>query len=331
MKADRLVLVVVYDGVQLLDAVGPAEVFSTATKLRGGSGYELLVVSPDGADIRSDSGLRLGVDGALHEVRREIDTLVVAGGLGAFAAAESEELVAGLRPLVERTRRVCSVCTGALILGAGGWLAGRAATTHWMACTELARRHPDVRVEPDRIFVRDGSVYTSAGVTAGMDLALALLEDDHGADLARAVARALVLLLQRPGGQSQFSARLDHPVPPVSPLRPVLDAVIADPSADHRLPSMAVRAAVSERHLTRLFVEHTGTTPARFVERIRVEAARDLLERGSMPIEAVSTRIGFGRGETMRRAFLRVLGVAPSDYRDRFRGTALSHQFEEAL
>lgn len=321
MTEDRLVLIAVYDGVQLLDAVGPAEVFATAAKLGGGSGYRLLVASADGADVHSDSGLRFGVEAALSEVREPLDTLLVAGGLGAYAAAESAELLAGLRTVGERARRVCSVCTGAVVLAAGGWLRGRVATTHWMACADLARRHPDITVEPDRIFVRDGDVYTSAGVTAGMDLALALVEDDHGAELARSVARALVMFLQRPGGQSQFSARLDQAVPDASPLRPVLDSITADPAADHRLPVLAERAALSERHLTRLFTEHTGTTPARFVERIRVEAARDLLERSTLPVDVVSTRSGFGSDETMRRAFLRVLGVGPSDYRDRFRGT----------
>lgn len=327
MTADRIVLIVAYDGVQLLDVAGPAEVFSTATKINGGTGYRLLIATPSGDAVRTDSGLTLGADIALADAPAPVDTLVVAGGLGAFTAAESADLLTALAPL-RAARRVCSVCTGTLLLGAMGWLRGRRATTHWMTCAELARRHPDVTVEPDRIFVRDGDVYTSAGVTAGMDLTLALVEADHGAELARAVARALVLFLQRPGGQSQFSARLDHPVSAESALRPVLDAIIADPAADHRLPSLAAHAAVSERHLTRLFVQNTGTTPGRFVERVRVEAARGLLERESLGMRTVAARAGFGSEETMRRAFLRVLGVAPSDYRARFRST--QSEFEEA-
>ncbi len=324
MTTDRLVLIVAYEGVQLLDVAGPAEVFSTAAKLNSG-GYRLLIASPEGDAVRTDSGLTLGADIALADAPSHVDTLVVAGGLGAFTAVESPELLTALAPLRDRARRVCSVCTGALLLAAAGWLHGRRATTHWMACGDLARRHPDIDVEPDRIFVRDGDVYTSAGVTAGMDLALALVEADHGAELARAVARALVLFLQRPGGQSQFSARLDHPVPADTTLRPVLDAIIADPAADHRLPGLAARAAVSERHLTRLFLQHTGTTPGRFVERVRVEAARGLLEQDALGVRSVAARTGFGSEETLRRAFLRVLGVAPSEYRARFRST----QFEE--
>lgn len=321
MPNDRVVLIAGYDGIQSLDAVGPAEVFATARNYLGGSGYRLLIASPDGADIPTDSGLRIGADVALAEVSGPVDTLIVAGGLGSFAAAESEPLLADIRAVAARARRVCSVCTGALVLAAAGLLHGRSATTHWLACGELARRHPDVAVDPDRIFVRDGSVYTSAGVTAGMDLALALVEEDHGAALARSVARALVLFLQRPGGQSQFSERLEHPVPAGSVLRPVLDAVVTEPAGEHTLATMAARAAVSERHLARLFTEQTQTTPARYVERIRVEAARDLLEATTLSVDAVATRVGFGSSETLRRAFWRVLGIAPSDYRDRFRKT----------
>lgn len=319
MSAERLVLLVVYDGVQLLDVVGPAEVFATANHLLGGGAYRLLVASPRGGGVRSDSGLTLGADAALAEVDAVPDTVVVAGGLGAHDASLDETLRAAVRAAAGQARRLCSVCTGAFVLAAAGLLEGRAATTHWAVCAELARRHPGVRVEPDRIFVRDGHVYTSAGVTAGIDLALALVEADHGADLARTVARWLVMFLQRPGGQSQFSARLDPAVPGGSPLRPVLDAIIAEPAADHRLPQLAERAALSERHLGRLFAEHIGTTPAKFVERVRVEAARELLESTSLPVETVAARSGFGSDETLRRAFVRVLGVGPADYRERFR------------
>ncbi|WUV02690.1 DJ-1/PfpI family protein [Actinoallomurus sp. NBC_01490] len=314
---DRLVLLVVYPGIQMLDAVGPAEVFALATVGLRGRGYRLLVASPDGESVRSDSGLRLEVDAGLSDVDDPVDTLIVAGGFG-FDAATTPELLDAVGSLARRARRVCSVCSGAFLLAAAGLLAGRSATTHWLVCGELARRYPEITVEPDRIFVRDGDVYTSAGVTAGIDLALALVEADHGTEVARSVARGLVVFLQRPGGQSQFSARLDHGVTADSPLRPVLDAITADPAADHSVPRLAERAHMSERHLGRLFGEQTGTTPARFVERVRVEAARDLLERSALPVEGVSQRSGFRSDETMRRAFLRVLGVAPSDYRDRF-------------
>jgi transcriptional regulator GlxA family with amidase domain len=322
---DRLVVLVVYPGIQLLDAVGPAEVFALATMARQGRGYRLLVASPDGAPVRSDSGLRLVADAAIEDVPEDVDTLIVAGGFG-FDQATRPELVAAIKRIAARARRVCSVCSGSFLLAEAGLLTGRSATTHWIVCDELARRYPDVTVEPDRIFVQDGEVYTSAGVTAGIDLALALVEADHGTELARNVARGLVVFLQRPGGQSQFSARLDHGVAADSPLRAVLDSITADPAADHSVPRLAERARMSERHLGRVFSEQAGTTPARFVERVRVEAARDLLERSALPVEAISRRSGFGSDETMRRAFLRVLGVAPADYRDRFQSTPLRQE-----
>lgn len=314
---------VTYPDMQLLDAVGPAEVFSIASLALRGNGYRLMVASPDGEPVRADSGLRLEADVALRDVDEPVDTMVVAGGLG-FDAAATPDLIAEIRRVAGLSRRVCSVCSGAFLLAAAGLLAGRAATTHWLVTAELARRYPDIRVEPDRIFVRDAEVYTSAGVTAGIDLALAIVEADHGPEIARDVARGLVVFLQRPGGQSQFSSRLDQSVPSGSPLRDVLDAVVTDPTAAHTVPDMAERARVSERHLGRLFAEHTGTTPARFVERVRVEAARQLLERSALPVGAVSRRSGFTSDETMRRAFLRVLGVAPTDYRDRFRSAVPS-------
>lgn len=320
---ERVVLLVAYPGIQLLDVAGPAEVFAMATLWLRERGYRLVVASPDGGSVRSDSGLRLEADVALAEVREPVDTVVVAGGMGTDGAT-TPEFVGSIRRVAGGARRVCSVCSGAFLLAAAGFLEGRRATTHWLVCGELARRYPGTVVEPDRIFVRDGDVYTSAGVTAGIDLALALVEADHGAEAARRAARALVVFLQRPGGQSQFSARLDHGVPTGSPLRPVLDAIAAEPAADHRVPRLAARAGMSERHLGRLFADLTGTTPARFVERVRVEAARDLLERSAMPVAAVSRRTGFGSDETMRRAFQRVLGVAPADYRDRFRTSEAS-------
>ncbi|HEX2298881.1 MAG TPA: helix-turn-helix domain-containing protein [Pseudonocardiaceae bacterium] len=265
---------------------------------------------------------RLGADVALRDVQGPVDTLLVPGGQGRLAAADSPELTSEVRRIAGNTRRVCSVCGGAAVLAAAGLLDGRRATTHWADSQELAARHPDVRVEPDLIYVQDGNVFTAAGGAAGMDLALALVESDHGPELARQVARYMVLFLQRSGCQSQFSERLARPVAADSPLRPLLDGIVADPRADHRVPRLAERAGLSDRHLTRLFIEQTGTTPARYVERVRVEAARDLLERGSMSVEVVAARSGFGGSETMRRAFLRVLGVGPGDYRDRFRRTA---------
>jgi transcriptional regulator GlxA family with amidase domain len=326
---DRTVIFVAYPGVSVLDVVGPAEVFTAADWItRSGSSYRLLVASEDGEPIAGNSGLRLDVDGSLSSIKGRVDTVLISGGLTYVEAMRSDELLAEVRRIAGRARRVGSICTGALVLAATGLLDGRTATTHWAFCDDLARDFPEITVEPDRIFVRDGNVFTSAGVTAGMDLALALVEADHGIEVARKVARWLVIFVQRPGGQSQFSERLAHAVPLDSAVRAVLDEIAADPSGDHSVPRLAERAALSERHFARVFIAETGTTPARFVERARVEAARDLLDAGHMPVDTVADEVGFGSAETMRRAFLRVLGVGPADYRARF-GARQLHVVDE--
>lgn len=319
----RQVILVAFEGVQLLDVIGPSDVLDAATRVLGGDGgYRMAVATPDGEPVRGSAGLRLPADMGLGQVPlRGVDTVIVGGGLKIDDALADPRLAPGLRRVADGARRTCSVCTGAFLLAEAGLLDGKAATTHWAFCEQLARRHPGVRVEPDRIFVRDGRVSTSAGMTAGMDLALALIEEDHGPEIARTVARWTVLFLQRPGGQSQFSERLALPASVAPPIREILDAIVADPAADHHLPRLARRAALSERHLRRLFADQTGTTPARFTERVRVEAARELLEDTAAPVDTVATRCGFGSPETMRRAFLRVLGVGPAEYRGRFRST----------
>ncbi len=319
----RQVVLVGFDGMQLLNLVGPAEMLDAATQvLGGGRGYRVVIATPGGTPVRGSAGMRLAADKSLGHVRpRAVDTMIVGGGMRVGEVVDDRRLASGLQRVAAGARRTCSVCTGAFLLAGAGLLDGKAATTHWAFCGQLARRHPRVQVEPDRIFVRDGETMTSAGSTAGMDLTLALIEEDHGPDVARTVARWTVMFLQRPGGQSQFSERLSLPGTIASPIRQVLDTIVAQPAADHRLAQLAKRAAVSERHLRRMFADQTGTTPARFVERIRVEAAREQLERTTRPIETVAATCGFGSPETMRRAFLRVLGVGPSDYRARFRST----------
>jgi transcriptional regulator GlxA family with amidase domain len=316
----RKVVLIAFDGVQLLDIVGPSDVLDAATRLLGGKGgYRMVVASPDGQPVRGSAALRLDADIAIgHVPRRGVDTVIVGGGLQIDDVLGDPRLAPALRRIAGGARRTCSVCAGAFLLAEAGLLDGKAATTHWAFCEELARRHPSVRVEPDRIFVRDGRIASSAGMTAGMDLALALVEEDHGPEMARAVARWTVMFLQRPGGQSQFSERLALPASVAPPIREILDGIVADPAGDHRLPRLAQRAALSERHLRRLFSEQTGTTPARFTERVRVEAARELLEDTAIPVDATAARCGFGSPETMRRAFLRVLGVGPAEYRARF-------------
>lgn len=319
----RNVVLVAFEGMQILDVVGPAEILAAATQLAADGGYEVRLATVDGEAVRGSSGLRLEADLALAEVAAaDVDTLIVGGGLRFDDVIADPRMSAELRRLSRSARRTCSVCAGAFLLAAAGLLDGRSATTHWAFCELLARRHPEVRVEPDRIFVRDGGVATSAGLTAGMDLTLALVEEDHGPDLARAVARWSVMFLQRPGGQSQFSERLALPAGVGDPLREVLDGVVAEPAADHRLAELARRASLSERHFRRVFLDQTGTTPARFVERVRLEAARERLERTATPVESVATECGFGSAETMRRAFLRGVGVGPAEYRGRFRSSA---------
>jgi transcriptional regulator GlxA family with amidase domain len=328
---DRTVVHVAYPGIAILDLAGPAQVFATANRMaESGPRYRSLVASLDGQPITGDSGLRLDTDSRLSSLTGRVDTLLISAGLTYAEALRSDELLAQVRRIAGRARRVGSTCVGAFVLAAAGLLDGRRATTHWAFCEELGRDFPEITVEPDRIFVRDGDVFTSAGVTAGMDLALALVEADHGVGVARAVARWLVLFMQRPGGQSQFSERLAHPSPSDSALRAVCDEIVSDPGGDHRVPRLAERAALSERHMARLFIAEIGTTPARFVERARVEAARDLLEAGPVSVETIAEQAGFGSAETMRRAFLRVLGVGPADYRARFGATHL-HVVDERV
>lgn len=333
MEAERKVVLVVFEGLQLFDIAGPADVFDAATRViaagGGGPGYALTIASAGGGRVRASSGMGIEPDAGLAELDPDgIDTLLVPGGRGRVALEDSE-LVAELPRVAAGARRFGSVCGGAFLLAAAGLLDGRRVTTHWAGCDDLARRFPALTVEPDRIYVRDGSVITSAGVTAGIDLALALVEEDHGPEVARTVARWLVVFLQRPGGQSQFSQRLGAPVPAESPIRVLVDGIVADPAGDHRVPAMAERAALSERQVTRLFGREVRTTPARFVERVRVEAARDLLESGRSSVDAVADSCGFGSAETMRRAFRRVLGIGPGEYRQRF-GAAEADAMAEA-
>lgn len=317
----RKILLVAFDGFQLLDLAGPIDVFDAATRvLRGEGGYELSLATPDGESVASSSGLRVAADTDLASARRvRVDTVLVSGGTGREVALAEQGLVEHLPGIAARARRTCSVCGGAFLLAAAGLLDGRRVTTHWAGCAQLAKRHPSVRVEPDRIYIRDGDVLTSAGVTAGIDLALALVEEDHGVEVARTVARWLVVFLQRPGGQSQFSERLGVRLGSESSIRPLLDRIVAEPSADHRVSELALQAGLSERHLTRVFQSEAQTTPARFVERVRVEAARDALESSSTPVEAIAHDCGFGSAETMRRSFVRVVGVGPGELRSRFR------------
>jgi transcriptional regulator GlxA family with amidase domain len=319
MSERRRVLIVVFPGVQPIDAIGPAEVFRTAGRLAEAD-YEVSLVATNPGTVSSTT-VRLGVDRTLAGCRGPIDTLIVAGGVGSLRACEDRRLVSWLREAAKRSRRVCSVCTGAFVLGAAGLLDGRNVTTHWASCDLLAEQYPSATVEADQIYVQDGDLWTSAGVTAGMDLALALVEEDLGRAIALEVARWLVVFVKRPGGQSQFSAQLAAQTADREPLRELQDWIAGNLRADLSVPALAARAHMSERNFARAFRKELGMTPAAYVETARVEAARIALESGDAHVDAVAQSTGFGTVETMRRAFHRRLGVGPSDYRARFRST----------
>jgi transcriptional regulator GlxA family with amidase domain len=308
------VVVLVHDGVKMLDVAGPAEVFGEANLL--GAHYRIAVVSTTGADVTSSVGIRIAVDGSAA-TQPDPGTFLMPGANVHPRAAVTRDLAEGARDLAARSGRVAAVCSGAFVLGAAGLLDGRRATTHWKIADELAARHPKTLVEPDAIYVRDGTVYTSAGVTAGIDLALALVEEDHGVEVSREVARALVVYLQRAGGQSQFSAPLKGSPPRSPALRRVVDLVTADPAGAYSLTELAARLHVSTRHLTRLFQEELGTTPARYVESIRFDIAKALLDQGCTATEAASLA-GFPSYESLRRVFARELSISPAAYRRRF-------------
>lgn len=320
----RRVVMVTYPGIQLLDVVGPLEVFaaaSEAAEARGSSiAYVLDLVGPEIGTVRASSGLGLAIDRDYEQLPDAIDTLIVAGGVGIVDALAEPRIRACVEQAAARARRVCSVCTGAFLLASVGILDGRRATTHWNAAERFARLFPEVDLDPDAIFVRDGEVWTSAGVTAGMDLALALVEEDHGRPLALEVSRRMVFFLKRPGGQSQFSAQLAGQLADRDPLRDLQAWVVEHPGRTHTIETLAARVAMSPRHFSRVFSRQVGLSPARYVERVRVEAARRRLEESQRSVEEVAGEVGFGTSETMRRAFLRQIGVGPSAYRERFIG-----------
>ena len=316
----RSIEVLAFPSVQLLDVTGPLQVFASTNDIVAEAGgtppYAVRVVAPGGERVTASAGVGLAAD-PLPPMGAPLDTLVVAGGQGVEAAVADPVLVDWVRQRALQARRTTSVCTGAFLLAASGVLDGRRAATHWSFCAELARRFPAVRVEPDPIFVRDGPVWTSAGVTAGIDLALALVEQDLGRTVALAVARYLVVFLKRPGGQSQFSATLSLQAAEdrFAALHDWINEHLAD---DLPLPVLARQAGMSERSFSRHYTEATGLTPARAVERLRVEAARRQLSESRLPVKRISQRCGFGSVETMRRSFLRLLAITPQDYRGRF-------------
>ena len=319
LAATRQVVIVVFPGLQGLDLMGPLEVFNAANDELGRPAYDITVAATTAGVVPSASGLGIVADTALAAVTAPVDTLLVVGGDGTREALADRALVHHVRDLAATARRVTSVCSGAFVLAVAGLLDGRRATTHWQVCDVLAEMFPTVDVDPDPIYVKDGNVYTSAGVTAGMDLTLALVEEDHGRDVALAIARRLVLFLRRPANQSQFSAQLGAQLAERDGLRDAQRHVAEHPDQDCSVSALARIAHMSERNFTRCFTAEVGITPARYVERMRVETARRLLEETDDGVEAVATASGFGTAETMRRTFLRVLRTSPTEYRRRFR------------
>ncbi|MEE6176075.1 GlxA family transcriptional regulator [Mycobacterium sp. 050134] len=308
----RRVVIVGFPRVQSLDLSGPYEVFAEAGT------YRVEVAAPRQGTFAADSGLALSADVALADLRGRIDTLIVAGGYGIFDVIEDADFIRDLQRAAKKSRRVGSICTGAFALAAAGLLEGRRATTHWRFSDQLRNCYPSVVVDPDPIYIRSDNVYTSAGITAGMDLALALVEEDRGHQAAMSIAREFVLFMRRPGGQSQFSTALAAQTADRDPLRELQAWVNDHLDADLSIETLAERAHMSPRHFARVFSREVGQTPARYVEHVRVEAAQRRLEESTDSLDAIATHCGFGSVNSMRRSFLRVRGIPPSAYRQRF-------------
>ncbi|MCP5369063.1 MAG: DJ-1/PfpI family protein [Hyphomicrobiales bacterium] len=320
--APRQVLMLAYPQCQVLDVAGPMEAFAMADAWAGGGAYRLRLVSPGGGLVATSGPLRLAADAAMADVSGAdlagLDTFIVAGGQGSLAAKRDPRVIDFVRRAAAAARRVASVCTGAFLLAEAGLLDGRRATTHWFDAASLARSYPAVAVDADAVFVRDGSVWTSAGITAGIDLALALIEDDLGRAAALAVARRLVVYMMRPGGQSQFSAQLRMQAPASRRLRELVDWMVSHPDGDLSVAALAGRCGLGERTFLRRFAAETGATPAKYVEHLRFEAARQALETSTAGHDRIARACGFRSAEVMRRVFQRRLGISPSDYRSRF-------------
>ena len=321
VSSPRTIVFVAFERFQLLDLAGPLEVFSNANDLAGGDAYEIVVTTPDGGRVRTTSGVEVGADRAMAAAPAAFDTLVVVGGRGTRQRIADEPFLSQLRTLAGRADRITSVCSGSLLLAAAGLLDDHRATTHWGSCDLLAQHWPAVEVLPDQIYVHDRDRWTSAGVTAGIDLALALVEADHGPELAHEVAAWLVVFARRPGGQAQFSAQLQAQAarnPAVAEVQRWLPDHL---DGDLTVERLAERAGMSPRTFARTFRAETGTTPAAHVEELRVEAARRLLETTDLTVAAIARHVGLKHAETLHRAFARRVGTTPDRYRQHFART----------
>ncbi|MDQ0419986.1 transcriptional regulator GlxA family with amidase domain [Peteryoungia aggregata LMG 23059] len=320
----RKIVFVGYDGVQALDVVGPMEAFAIANQhlTDTGQSYEIILASPSGGSISCSGlgGLSLGGAIALRDLPSDLDTIIVPGGSedALRALIFTSELLPWLSTRISGTRRLASVCTGAFVLAAGGYLNGKRATTHWASVALLGELCPQAIIEPDAIFVADPPVFTSAGITAGIDLSLAMIEADFGHKVALAVARQMVLFMRRPGGQSQFSSSLAIQSDVAPRLRSLLHDIIGNPVGDLSGAALAARCGMSERSFSRAFRKQTGSTPAQFVETIRIDRAKLLLESSEWPLARIAERSGFGSLDTLHRVFQKRLSITPAFYRERF-------------
>jgi transcriptional regulator GlxA family with amidase domain len=316
----RRIAVVAYHGAELLDMTGPIEVFNMLNRCLGAEGYQMVLLAECAGPLVSSSGIKLVADAAWQDDAGPLDTIVVAGSPDAALAQalECRPLIQWLKTAQHRARRLVSVCTGAFLLAEAGLLDGRRVTTHWMDLDRLVARYPKLTVEPDAIFVRDGKFATSAGVTAGLDLALALVEEDFGRKMALNVARRLVMYLKRPGGQAQFSTQLRAQMVEGGPLAPLMARLEQAPERQYTIEELAEQAAMSPRNFARVFVRETGITPAKYLDQLRLERAISLLENGSLPIAGVARESGFTCAEQLRRTFAKQMGITPIGYRRRF-------------
>ncbi|MCX5384852.1 GlxA family transcriptional regulator [Streptomyces sp. NBC_00083] len=311
----RRVVVVGYDQAELLDIACVTTSLITANRLGASPAYAVDVATPGGRAVTCEAGLTLQGQRFLERVKGPLDTMIVSGGLGHEAAADSPLIIGHIRRLARESRRVASVCTGATVLAAAGLLDGKRATTHWSYAQQLACNYPEIDVDPAPIYIRDGRVSTAAGVTSALDLTLAFIEEDHGSELARGVARGLVTYLHRPGNQAQMSMFTTAPALTNGLVRRVVDHIVGHLAGDLSATALAAYAGVSERHLTRLFIDQLGQAPGRFVRNARTEAAAQLLASTSLPMARVAARCGFGSAETLRQAFAGRYGTSPSRYR----------------
>lgn len=336
-SAPRRIAVLAFDGCNALDVCGPLEVFGFAERWlhlsgqvpgswdaahRSGAAYPVSVLAEQAGPLTTMNGLRVVADRAIGEIDDTIDTLLVAGGI-VDEARKNRRLLEWVRHMAGRARRVGSICTGAFLLAESGLLEGRRATTHWFYCRQLAEEFRGIKVEPDRISIRDGSVYSSGGITAGIDLALSLVEEDWGPEVAAMAGRWMLVFPNRPGGQSQFGTCLMTGRGAGRDFRELQDWIVSHPQEDLSVEALARRMNMSPRNFARTFDREVGLTPAKFVELARLEGARARLEQTLLPVEIVAGQCGFGNPEHMRRAFQRILKLSPQDYRARFRSPGL--------